>query len=176
MHGGRSTGPRTPEGLDRIRAARTIHGGYGAEWRARNRHAGLLGARTRVFVGVFKIRDRLPPDLAARFLLDPPELRSPPYPGPLLTAAQDRALALAEKAALAPWRQAIALLRQAGPSSAAVRPDAAVQEAHAPEPPPPPTRRRRGLPPPAPQMQRQDPLHQSSRWTGGRRRRPPDGW
>jgi hypothetical protein len=30
LHGGSSTGPRTPEGLARIRAARTIHGGRGA--------------------------------------------------------------------------------------------------------------------------------------------------
>lgn len=31
FHGGCSTGPRTAEGRERIRAARTIHGGYGAE-------------------------------------------------------------------------------------------------------------------------------------------------
>jgi hypothetical protein len=31
MHGGLSTGPRTREGLERLRAARTIHGGRGAE-------------------------------------------------------------------------------------------------------------------------------------------------
>ncbi len=30
MHGGASTGPRTAEGLERIRQARTMHGGYGA--------------------------------------------------------------------------------------------------------------------------------------------------
>jgi hypothetical protein len=30
MHGGASTGPRTPEGLERIRAARTKHGGRSA--------------------------------------------------------------------------------------------------------------------------------------------------
>jgi hypothetical protein len=33
MHGGSSTGPRTVEGLARIRAARTIHGGRSAETR-----------------------------------------------------------------------------------------------------------------------------------------------
>ena len=38
MHGGRSTGPRTPEGLTRLRVARTIHGRYGAEVRAYDRH------------------------------------------------------------------------------------------------------------------------------------------
>jgi hypothetical protein len=33
MHGRASTGPRTAAGLDRITAARTVHGGYGAETR-----------------------------------------------------------------------------------------------------------------------------------------------
>lgn len=31
MHGGGSTGPRTPEGLERLRKARTTHGGRSAE-------------------------------------------------------------------------------------------------------------------------------------------------
>ncbi len=34
MHGGSSTGPRTPEGLERLRAARTKHGLYSAKNRA----------------------------------------------------------------------------------------------------------------------------------------------
>ena len=34
MHGGRSTGARTPEGLARIAAASTIHGGYSKEARS----------------------------------------------------------------------------------------------------------------------------------------------
>jgi hypothetical protein len=43
MHGGLSTGPRTAEGLARLRAARTRHGAYSAEARAlRRRLAGLL--------------------------------------------------------------------------------------------------------------------------------------
>jgi hypothetical protein len=33
MHGGKSTGPRTTEGLARLRAIRTIHGEYGADAR-----------------------------------------------------------------------------------------------------------------------------------------------
>jgi hypothetical protein len=33
FHGGLSTGPRTPEGLQRIVRARTVHGAYGAEMR-----------------------------------------------------------------------------------------------------------------------------------------------
>jgi hypothetical protein len=31
FHGGMSTGPRTAEGLERLRDAKTIHGAYGAE-------------------------------------------------------------------------------------------------------------------------------------------------
>jgi hypothetical protein len=31
MHGGPSTGPRTPEGLERLRKARTKHGSYSAD-------------------------------------------------------------------------------------------------------------------------------------------------
>jgi hypothetical protein len=31
MHGGKSTGPRTPEGLERLRAARMVHGGRSRE-------------------------------------------------------------------------------------------------------------------------------------------------
>ena len=31
LHGGRSTGPRTAEGLERLRVARTKHGRYSAE-------------------------------------------------------------------------------------------------------------------------------------------------
>jgi hypothetical protein len=34
MHGGKSTGPKTAEGLLRVVAARTVHGAYGAEARA----------------------------------------------------------------------------------------------------------------------------------------------
>ena len=33
MHGGASTGPRTAEGLERLRAARTKHGGRSGEVR-----------------------------------------------------------------------------------------------------------------------------------------------
>jgi hypothetical protein len=45
MHGGRSTGPRTPEGLARLAAARTRHGAYNAESRAF--HAGCRTLVTR---------------------------------------------------------------------------------------------------------------------------------
>jgi hypothetical protein len=42
MHGGASTGPRTPEGLQRIVQARTVHGRYGAEMRELRRLMRLL--------------------------------------------------------------------------------------------------------------------------------------
>ena len=34
LHGGKSTGPRTPEGLERSRRARFVHGYYTAEAKA----------------------------------------------------------------------------------------------------------------------------------------------
>jgi len=39
MHGGKSTGPRTAEGIERIRASRTKHGRYSAASIARRRAA-----------------------------------------------------------------------------------------------------------------------------------------
>jgi hypothetical protein len=55
MHGGMSTGPRTPEGLAAIRASRTIHGRFSKEAVERRREARatlralreLLGTLTR---------------------------------------------------------------------------------------------------------------------------------
>jgi hypothetical protein len=34
VHGGLSTGPRTPEGIERIRQSRTKYGIYSASWEA----------------------------------------------------------------------------------------------------------------------------------------------
>jgi hypothetical protein len=39
MHGGKSTGPRTAEGLERSRRARWRHGHYSAEAKAERREA-----------------------------------------------------------------------------------------------------------------------------------------
>ena len=110
MHGGRSTGPRTAQGLARLRAARTIHGHYGAEIRARARHSLTTLRRGRVHMDAIRYADRLPPDLATRLHLMPPGLSLPPYPTGGLTPAQDRAARQAEVEALAPWKQAIALI------------------------------------------------------------------
>jgi hypothetical protein len=46
-HGGPSTGPRTPEGLQRIVKARTVHGRYGAEMRELRRLMRLLDKEQR---------------------------------------------------------------------------------------------------------------------------------
>ena len=46
-HGGPSTGPRTPEGLQRIVKARTVHGTYGAEMRELRRLMRALDEKQR---------------------------------------------------------------------------------------------------------------------------------
>ncbi len=112
MHGGRSTGPRSAEGMARLRTARTLHGGYSAEARGWDRHMCTLERRIRVANDAVRFADRLPPDLADRLLTLPPELSPPPFSIRGLTRAEDRAVAQAEAASLAPWRQAIADLRQ----------------------------------------------------------------
>jgi hypothetical protein len=139
MHGGRSTGPRTAEGMTRLRAARTVHGAYSAATRARNRYG--LTALRRGLVGNDAVRclDRLPPDFSARLMRMPPELMPPPCPSGGLTPAEDRAVLRAEADALAPWRAAIAQAGLAGwagrarPAAIAGRPGARA-EAHAPVP------------------------------------------
>jgi hypothetical protein len=44
IHGGASTGPRTAEGLERMRRAKTIHGRYSRESVELRRLVRLLGA------------------------------------------------------------------------------------------------------------------------------------
>jgi hypothetical protein len=77
LHGGRSTGPRTPEGLARIRDARTIHGDHGAWARAKNRYRITLVRRTRVSVAVDRYQDFLHPAFVARLSDYPPKGLSP---------------------------------------------------------------------------------------------------
>jgi hypothetical protein len=111
MHGGRSTGPRTAQGLARLSAARTVHGGYGAQTRAFERYAITSLRRGRVGNAAVKYADRLPADLVARLWQGAPELMPPIPPTGGMTVAEDRAARLAEKAALAPWRDALAAAR-----------------------------------------------------------------
>src|SRR5271157_2872335 len=80
MHGGRSTGPRSPEGRDRIRVARTIHGNAGAEARALNRYRLTLLRRNRVTDGAMRYLHHLPPVFVARLYGHVPELNPPPGP------------------------------------------------------------------------------------------------
>jgi hypothetical protein len=136
LHGGKSTGPRTPEGLARLAAAHTTHGGYNAMAKALDRYNWTLKGRTRVAGAVLVVQAYLPRDLAAR-LDDAPELWVPAPPTsaayavvadnspcnvgrgsrgrfvasarpPVRGRAADREYALAEAAALAPWKAGIA--------------------------------------------------------------------
>lgn len=50
MHGGPSTGPRTPEGLARLRAARTKHGLYTAEAIELRRYLSALRRQSRALL------------------------------------------------------------------------------------------------------------------------------
>jgi hypothetical protein len=126
MHGGRSTGPRTEDGMARMRAARTVHGAYGATTRAINRHNLTVLRRGRVEVDAVRCLYRLPPVLADRLARMPPELLPPPYPDGGLTPTQDRRVQREEVEALGPWRRAIAAAKQVA------RVVAAQAEAHAP--------------------------------------------
>ncbi len=136
MHGGRSTGPRTEEGRARIAAAHTTHGHSGAEDRAFTRHHVTFLRRSTVRMFAVIHRDRLPPELAARMCPLPPELCFPPRPTRGISRAEDRALLQAETAALAPWKQAMVLARQARRDARAARAAAkaaARSRPHAPE-------------------------------------------
>jgi hypothetical protein len=47
-HGGKSTGPRTEQGMARLRAARSVHGFYGEDGRAFRRLLQALGKQGRL--------------------------------------------------------------------------------------------------------------------------------
>ena len=114
MHGGASTGPRTAEGLERLRAARTTHGRTTAAARRLHRFRLTFLRRGRVQLAAYQQEARLPPAAQARLHALPPELAMLPYPSPdqpLPSRAEERAIATAEAEALAPWKLAIALAR-----------------------------------------------------------------
>ncbi len=56
MHGGLSTGPRTPEGLARSRRARLTHGGYSAHVRALRAEARAQTRRVRALIALMRGR------------------------------------------------------------------------------------------------------------------------
>jgi hypothetical protein len=119
MHGGRSTGPRTEEGLARLRKARTIHGHFSAEARARDRRMLTSLRRWRVERDALRYLGLLPPGLTG---LPPWTTR--------LSRAQDRAAMRAEAEALAPWKRAI------DAAKVARRQATSPPRPHAPEPEP----------------------------------------
>ena len=97
MHGGRSTGPRTAEGLARLRTARTIHGRHGVHARAHERLVMAVFRRGQVLLAAARCIDRLPPQFAARLNRMPPVLMPPPFAFDGLSRAQDRALMRADR-------------------------------------------------------------------------------
>ncbi len=75
MHGGKSTGPRTPEGFASLARARTTHGLYAqsapaAELRAQIHHARVAARRLRMNGAAFDLLPWLPPAFAARLRAD----------------------------------------------------------------------------------------------------------
>jgi hypothetical protein len=80
IHGGKCTGPRTPEGMARMIAAHTTHGDCGAAKRAIQRDVRTLATRTRLFCAAVRLRAYLPAEMAARLALGPAELRAPDHP------------------------------------------------------------------------------------------------
>jgi hypothetical protein len=80
MHGGKSTGPRTAEGLARLAHARTTHGAFNAASRVMHVHQRTAIVRCRVFVMACELETYLSPDMAARVELGGKELAPPPRP------------------------------------------------------------------------------------------------
>jgi hypothetical protein len=114
MHGGGSTGPRTAEGLQCLRDARTTHGRFAAATRAHDHFLLSFFRRGRLKRLAWQLETRLPPAAQARLHALPPELAMPPYPHrdqPLPSRVEERAIVQAEAEALAPWKRAIAFAR-----------------------------------------------------------------
>lgn len=78
MHGGKSTGPRTAEGLARLRAARTRHGAYSAEVRAFDRSCRALMRDTKALLAFAES------SVGKRQVIDPETLLSEPPGRPQL--------------------------------------------------------------------------------------------
>ena len=107
MHGGKSTGPRTAEGMARMAAAHTTHGRFaacGAAARAERGYMRTTVARTRLLAEALRLRAFLPPEMAA--LLDhvPPALRAPKHPSQVAFEAAARSTPGSSARGHAPWR------------------------------------------------------------------------
>jgi hypothetical protein len=59
LHGGKSTGPRTEEGLARMRAANTTHGFYTAENKAARRRVAAVKAEARALLALQRAAARV---------------------------------------------------------------------------------------------------------------------
>ena len=75
MHGGKSTGPRTAEGLANLARTHTTHGGYAqtgpeAEQQAKIRHGRVVARRARLNGAAYDLLPWLPPALSARLRAD----------------------------------------------------------------------------------------------------------
>jgi hypothetical protein len=121
MHGGRSTGPRTEEGLARLRKARTIHGHYGAEQHARDRHLLSLCRYWQVTRDAMLYLGHIPSELL------------PPDRAPSLSRAEDRAALRARQQPVPQARKRAIAEAKAPRLRAAPQSDAPLSEPHAPE-------------------------------------------
>jgi len=80
LHGGHSTGPRTPEGKAATIAAHTKHGNYTAAKRAEQRSIRTLIVRLRLMAAARGLLAYLPAEMAARWMTGPAELAAPAHP------------------------------------------------------------------------------------------------
>jgi hypothetical protein len=90
-HGGRSTGPRTPQGMARMAAAHTTHGRYsaaGAPQRANHRHVRTIIVRLHLLATATLLQEHLPPQMALRLDQGAPELYGPKHPSRVAFEAQ----------------------------------------------------------------------------------------
>ena len=131
IHGGTSTGPRTPEGKLRMAAAHTRHGRYTAPKCAKHRFTRMLIKRTNLTCAARDLWAYLPPDMAARLAKAPDELWPPARPENLpFVAPHDPTPPDAQHhPATAPWPAASHTGRAARPASRTLA--AARQEARA---------------------------------------------
>ena len=102
LHGGRSTGPRTPEGMARMIAAKTTHGKYAgasAPRRAEWRYVRAFTARIRLSTTAFDLQAYLPPAMATRLDQCPPELSAPKHPSQVVLEKRQATTAYNERMA-----------------------------------------------------------------------------
>jgi len=84
LHGGKSTGSRTPKGIARRAAANTKHGRQSAAKRVQQLYVTTATRRGRLTAAARRLEDYLPKGMAARLADGPPELWAPIHPTNLL--------------------------------------------------------------------------------------------